>query len=368
MIKFTIIHFQPLEKYPPIVNLLNYLSKKHITTFVFTTSPLPNFELYNNDFHRIIRFPAINGNSRLRILNYTAFYIGSIIRLIKIRPSHLAWFETLSSFPAIIYYFFRLKKPILFVHYHEYESLAEIQNGMFLSRVFHQLEKKIYPKLRWLSQTNQDRMNLFVNDNPEVNSRSLKIMPNYPPRWWRNCLTKIESDTKVIKLVYVGALSAETTYLKELMQLIHRANGRLTCDFYSFSIDEKTQNLFDQFKSPNICFKGAISQKDFPIIISQYHIGLILYKGHIPNYIYNAPNKLFEYLACGLDVWYPLCMKGIESYKRDAFFPKILPIDFDHIDNFNWKAASSRDGLEKKDTDFVCENVYKELVNALLQD
>ena len=38
--------------------------------------------------------------------------------------------------------------------------------------------------------------------------------------------------------------------------------------------------------------------------MADYHIGLTLYNGHIPNFVYNVPNKVFEYLACGLDVWY----------------------------------------------------------------
>jgi hypothetical protein len=365
MIKLAIIHFQPLEKYPPIVNLLNYLSENQIPAVVFTTRPPHTFEPYKNDFHQIKRFPSINGASRLRILHYLAFYLGSILHLIKARPSHLIWMETLSSFPAIIYSFLRYKKPKLFVHYHEYESPFEIQNGMFLSRLFHKMEEKVYPQLTWLSHTNQDRMNLFVNDHPEVNPQSLRIMPNYPPKWWNNYQNKTEAPNQTRKLVYVGALSAETTYLKELLQLIHTANGHLTCDFYSFSIDNKTQNLFDQYQSPNICFKGAIAQTDFPKVISQYHIGLILYKGHIPNYVFNAPNKLFEYLACGLDVWYPDVMTGTKPYTALTSLPKVVPVNFDDIRNFDWRAALSHENTIPQSTEYYCENVYEDLVKVL---
>lgn len=366
MIRLTIIHFQPLEKYPPIVNLLNYLSEKQIATVVLTTNPPHHLEHYNNDFHKIHRFPSINGGSRLRIFQYLAFYIGSIVQLIKRRPSHLFWIETLSAFPAIIYYYLKAKKPKLFVHYHEYESPEEIRNGMYLSHIFHWMEKKIYPKLTWMSHTNQDRMDLFVNDNPEVNPHSLRIMPNYPPKWWKDYSRDYKMLGTPVKLVYVGALSLETTYFKELLQLIHETNGSLTCDFYSFSIDNKTQSLFDQYKSPNIRFKGVVSQTDFPKVISKYHVGLILYKGHIPNYIFNAPNKLFEYLACGLDVWYPNKMKGPEPYKRDSVYPKVLSIDFEDLDSFNWKSAISREGLKEEKSAYYCEEVYKELVEAIL--
>jgi hypothetical protein len=50
-----------------------------------------------------------------------------------------------------------------------------------------------------------------------------------------------------------------------------------------------------------------------------YDIGVTIYNGHIPNYIYNVPNKILEYLACGLNVWYSSelisTQKFIEEYK-----------------------------------------------------
>ena len=102
--------------------------------------------------------------------------------------------------------------------------------------------------------------------------------------------------------------------------------------------------LFEQNKSHNINFRGAISQSDFPLIISQYQIGLVLYKGHIPNYIYNAPNKLFEYLACGLDVWYPICMKGIDHIEERILIQKFYLLITDNIRDFNWQLAVCREG------------------------
>jgi hypothetical protein len=367
MMKLAIIHFQPLEKYPPIVNLLNFLSQKGIASIVFTTHPPEAFQLYANELHKIVRFQSINRVSFLRVLHYLRFYIGTIIHLIRYLPTHLIWFETLSSFPAIIYYYITTCKPKLFVHYHEYESPEEILKGMFLSRVFHRMERKIYPKLNWLSQTNQDRLDFFLMDNPEINRKIARTMPNYPPKWWGNYRRKRCSNADTIKLVYVGALSTKTLYIKEIIELIKIANGKLSCDFYSFSVDKQTQMLFEQNKSHNINFRGAISQSDFPLIISQYQIGLVLYKGHIPNYIYNAPNKLFEYLACGLDVWYPICMKGIDPYRRENTYPKVLPIDFDNIRDFNWQLAVCREGLKEEIKEFYFEDIYQEFTHELIR-
>lgn len=365
MVKLTIVHFQPLEKYPPIINLLYFLSRKKIPATVISTNPTENIDTYINKFHQIVIFPYVNGASRYRIFQYLYFYFGSIIQLIKSHPSHILWMETLSSFPVIIYYFLRIKKPKLYVHYHEYESPDEIKNGMFLSRLFHRMEKKIYPQVTWLSHTNHDRLNMFVNDNPEVNLQSLNTMPNYPPKWWGDFASNNKKPGLPIKLVYVGALSTETTYLKEIVQLVENSEGKLTCDFYSFSLDEKTQTCFKQTKTSFIHFKGSLKQTDFPEVISMYDVGLILYKGHIPNYIYNAPNKLFEYLACGLDVWYPQVMAGIKPYTRLEVTPKVVPIDFENISSFNWKEAISHEHTISQPTNYFCEEVYEKLISKI---
>jgi hypothetical protein len=59
-----------------------------------------------------------------------------------------------------------------------------------------------------------------------------------------------------------------------------------------------------------------------PQVLSQYDVGLILYRCRTLNFVYNATNKLFEYLVCGLDVWYPPCMLGLKTYARSTIAPR----------------------------------------------
>lgn len=365
MIKLAIIHFQPLEKYPPIVNILDYFSENQLYSSVFSTKHPKNFDTYKNKQHKIRRFQSINSNFSLRIIQYLNFYIGTLIQLIRTRPTHILWFETLSAFPAIIYYYLRFKKLKLFVHYHEYESPEEICHGMFLTRLFRRMEKKVYPKLTWLSHTNQERMGLFVSNYPSVNPESMRIMPNYPPRWWGNFPSKKHEAGKTTKLVYVGVLSTETTYIKEILQFVTENKEQFSCDFYSFSLDKTTEALFNQYQSPLVQFKGALAQKDFPVIISKYDVGLILYKGHIPNYIFNAPNKLFEYLACGIDVWYPHVLQSSKPYKTMGVYPKVIPVDFENLAHFDWKAAIDKTDLIHRPSTYFCEEVYGELIKEI---
>ena len=66
------------------------------------------------------------------------------------------------------------------------------------------------------------------------------------------------------------------------------------------AIKSRFVRIFIKNKNQYVQFKGHINYDNLPTTLNKYQVGVILYKGHIPNYVYNAPNKLFEYLAAFL--------------------------------------------------------------------
>ena len=100
-------------------------------------------------------------------------------------------------------------------------------------------------------------------------------------------------------------------------------------------------------------------------MLVNYDVGLILYNGNSTNFIYNAPNKLFEYLACGLDVWFSKDLVTSKDYIIENSYPKILEVDFNRLDKFDYQFAISRKGLFHKPTDFYCELVYQNFLKTL---
>ena len=112
-------------------------------------------------------------------------------------------------------------------------------------------------------------------------------------------------------------------------------------------------------------FREAVNYYSLPEILGGYDIGVILYNGHIPNYIYNAPNKLFEYLDCGLDVWFPGVMKGIYPYLTKGTYPKVLPLDPGDLSEWDLATAIDRDGLQYAPPAYYAENVFPELLSKI---
>ncbi|NDK54520.1 glycosyltransferase family protein [Pontibacter fetidus] len=367
----AIIHYSPLEKYPPIINLLNYIEEreeKQLQYSVWTTKQ--DEDTFHPSNIKVIKLPGIEhqDNKIKRILNYLTFNIKVFFQLIGYKPQKILYYESISALPALLYKTIWNRNVEILVHYHEYTSPEEYQSGMVMTRIIHKLEQKIYKSYKWISHTNQTRADLFTKDNIDNNISNIKILPNYPPRSWIKNKTNLNAkvSSKPLKLVYVGALCTETMYTKELCNWVTQQYGNVTLDFWSQNISNQAEAYFKSNTSNWINLRGGINYHQLPAILSDYDIGVILYKGHIPNYVYNAPNKLFEYLVCGLDVIFPVELKGSYPFIWELSRPRVLKINFKELKDVNADyLISKRSIIEEREIKFIAEEVYSQLVDEL---
>ena len=375
MKKLVIIHYLPVEYYPPITNLLDYIGDEYPElarkTNVFTSKNIKGRIPYCHKEIKIKRypFPIPQDLFIVRFLKYWIFNLVSFLSILAKRPDTILYYESSSAWSAWFYSRFINKTCRIFVHNHEYFS-PEWYAKVPLSNYYHKLEQKwLYNKADWISQTNQNRMDLFHKDNPNLSFLSFKLMPNYPPIKWKELLQDKTRKQYPVKIVYVGSLAFQSSYIREFCLWVSNQKGNIIFDIYSYNLHNDVKDYLCNMSSPHINFydKG-IEYMEQPKILSQYDIGMILYNPMTLNYVYNAPNKLFEYLACGLDVWYSPKMLGIEPYKTENSFPKVLPIDFEDLDKFDWENAILRDNFELSEKNYFCENEYKRLITAILQN
>jgi hypothetical protein len=106
----VIIHFNPIELYPPVINLIKLIEgkgngKKYM---LFTThlgnSVIPKYG-GNNGRVKIIR-KGLSTKSPYRIyrwLSYLNFHISTLVCLLRLRPGSILYYETLSSLPVFLY-------------------------------------------------------------------------------------------------------------------------------------------------------------------------------------------------------------------------------------------------------------------------
>ncbi len=371
--RVAIIHFRPIELYPPIHNLLNFLSaeEKEIEIFLYSTKrKIKGLQENSYEIKKSYRHIILSDNlpKWKRLFNYIQFNLYTTFSLLLTRPDKIIYFQTISSFPVfLIKKIFRSKAPI-FIHYHEYFSPSHYNKVMKLEQFFHKRESYLYKTAYWISHTNQDRLRLFMKDNQlESNSDKLHDLPNFPPKAWKNH-TSIKSkmnSSSPLKLVYVGALSTHNMYTKELFSWISKQKGEVLLDVFSINIKEDVFDYLHKLQCKFINFKGGVSYDKLPEVLRDYHVGLIIYNGKSLNYTYNAPNKLFEYFACDLDVWFSSDLISSYPYERDNSYPKILKVNFRDLDNFNWRSAIDRQHLNYKPSTYFCEEVLPHLTNKL---
>lgn len=331
--RIVVLHFSPIELYPPAFNLVRFLGRKESPNqVVLVTSKMENEQRARNfqpDNSNISVYRP--GRRKNGLLKYAVYNIRTLLLLVRHRPSVVLYYESASAMPAIVYkWLFGSAK--LMCHYHEYVSPAEYRGGMKLVRFAHWLEKKNYHLFDWISHTNTDRRRLFIADegiSDQVAGRN-HVFPNYPPKSWQAEPRRREAGP--VRLVYVGAMSLETTYLKELVDWVRVRQAAVSLDLYSNNYPETTRKYLSEINATSVRFNGAVEYDDLPAVLAEYHVGLVLYKGHIPNYIYNIPNKVFEYLAVGLTVWYPVQMLScVNQFKGDDSSPQVLAVDFGNL-------------------------------------
>jgi hypothetical protein len=116
-------------------------------------------------------------------------------------------------------------------------------------------------------------------------------------------------------------------FVDEILQVV-ALNKNLQIDFYLFKTPEVIINSrIAKSCEKRINWNKHIAYSNLPKILPEYDAGVVLYKATTKNYEYNAPNKLFEYLSCGLQIWYPEQMKGIHKYNSD----QVISIDFESL-------------------------------------
>jgi hypothetical protein len=366
MKKVALLHYLPLEYYPPVVNLLDIVSSDDFNFQIHTTHNIQNRKVYNNYNFKIYRsgLPNPNENSLIKLMKYIIYNMVSLYRLIKFKPEKIIYYETYSSWPVYMYSRFFSPNVDVYIHFHEYFDKKWYDSAMQIVKWYHKFEiTYLFKKAKWISHTNSDRIKLFLSDNPSVEENKMRILTNYPPKNW----SKFKKEKLVkdcIKTVYVGALSLSDTYIENYCNWVISKNGQVLFDIYSYNLHDDTKTYLKSLNTDYITYhEKGVEYEDLPEILSQYDIGLILYKALSLNYKYNAPNKLFEYLAANLNVWFADCMLGIKPYVSS----RVIAVDFDNLLSCNIE-ENNNNGVSDFEYDiFTAEKALEPLINKLIQ-
>lgn len=363
MKKLTIIHYYPVSYFPPTMNLANIISDK-VAVEIITSKPEKGPLDFNSPRIKVkspVR-PKSSDSLIVRLVKYAYFTIYSLIRLIFTKPDNVMYYESTSAYPVYLYKRYFNKSVNVYIHYHEYCSDYE-NAGNRIMLYNHRLECKwLYAHATWLSQTNEKRRSLFMDDCPMIPKQITHVFPNYPPKSWYR--TEKKHDTTVVRCVYIGSLSLDSTFIKEFAEWVCRQEGKVKFDIYSYNFHQDTLQYLESLNSSSINFyRKGISYFEIPQILDKYDVGVLLYKAKGENMKWNETNKFYEYLICGLDVWYPNTMTLISEKDKREFAPSVVEFDYENLPNLvpNLKDRVNNEGYEK-----FADIVYLSFMNNFL--
>lgn len=432
-LRISLVHWFPLEFYPPATNLLEcFAARPELETFAFTSNYSRGRTPYANSNVEVLRYGFPDGACGwlVRLWRYFFFPFAVVVRLIRLRPDCVLYYEPQSSLPALIYAATN-RRCRIFIHHHEYHEPQQfLRPGMRLVRFYHWLEKRfLFKRAVWISHTNEQRLKLFHEDHPNIDPAKLKVVGNFPPASWKKeslvargerredkqeskqlvasgeRLDGIDDEhAKALRLVYVGSVSLHDTFIGPLVEwILSRGDDAVTLDVFAYNADEKTKVFLREasgerreaeerrgnrpqensavdaetdslaasssqlashvFHSRVRYFEAGVDYDDLPKVLADYDVGVILYRCNTTNYKFNASNKLFEYLACGLEVWYPPQMQGVKPYARDDMFPRVLEVDFERLDKLDLDRMANANGLPDAPPPPCCEDEFGKLMD-----
>lgn len=366
MNKLFVVHYYPVDYFPPVMNLINTLQDK-VKICVSSTRKSNALDEYKAAGAQIFKPTKENkaDSSIMVLLKYLYFSLFTLLKLITNKPDVVLYYESVSAFPVFLYKRFFRRKVKVCIHYHEYMTPEEYcRPGMRLSKFNHKLEiSYLYNAACWISQTNEYRKRFFLNDYPFINHAKCHVMPNYPPRSWHVERKKYAADG-IVKCVYVGSLSLHDTYVKEFCEWVAKQQGKVTFDIYSFNFYADVKAAIHEISSPYITFhEKGVAYHDIPAVLAKYDVGLLLYKAKTLNVRYCETNKFYEYLISGLNVWYTKEMTLIDNMDKHDFLSDIQ--SFEVMANKFPLVIATTHITDNCKYNLFCENAYNDFWCAI---
>jgi len=370
--KVAYVHNLPLEYYPPASNFLDLIGRSQKTEVrVFTSRNRKQRALYENNAIKIMRSSPPNPSAAVlwRMLIALWWHLRTAFSLVVFRPSAIIYIEPHSALAVYLYYRLFRGSARLFIHHHEYyERKDYTRPGMRLPQLGSRLERSdLFQRAEWISQTNSDRLQLARGDHPDVPAGTWQVLPNYPPAAWASPPASRSPATvqAPLRLIYVGSASFEDTYIREIAQwaTVHPDDIKLHICGYNVAADVWAWLEKERFANVTFDATGYVYE-DLPIILSAFDVGLVLYKGNTTNFIFNVPNKVFEYLVCGLEVWYPPEMTGTCHFRETTGAP-LRELDFAHLNELDPSALAPLDSIRFNSACFTAERAFAPLFEQL---
>lgn len=333
--KVAFVHQLPLEIYPPAANALAILAAQEgWEVRAWSSAGHSGMTAYQHPALAVRRppYPGVACGSLARLAGFARWHWRVAAELARWRPDAIIAVEPHSAMGVWFYYRLRGGRARLFIHHHEYYAPGDyLKPGNRTTRICHWFEKAgLFGRAEWVSQTNATRLRLLMADCPAVTAAKGRLWPNHPPRaWLARAGRKAPASGGPLRLVCVGSLSFEDTFIREVAEWVAARPGKVTLHVCGHNVRRDVWDWLASLNAAGIsCQPEGCGYDDLPELLADFDVGLVLYKGNTLNFVHNVPNKAVEALVCGLEVWYPPEMAGMRDFQARHPELALREVDF----------------------------------------
>jgi len=182
------------------------------------------------------------------------------------------------------------------------------------------------------------------------------LLENLPQGGTGVALRKKSLPGGPLRAVYLGALLPDRCCEEVIKAFTGISPDVASCDFIGFgapAYEQKLKGLLAGLKITHVRFLPPVKHSEMFESLAQYDAGLAFYENINLNQYYCAPNKIYDYLACGVPVIsndYPGLKKVLEDNRVGVCIHDIT-------------AASMQAALQKISTENFAGNITEEIRN-----
>lgn len=368
--KLAMVHQLPLEIYPPATNALALFSAQEgLEIQVWSSDNHKGLAKYEADGITVVRhdYPGFKCGSLKRVLGFLRWHWRVARDLQRWQPDVVLSIEPHSALALWINRRLLGGRARIMVHHHEYYSPLDFKrSGNRTVRICRVAEEFcLYREAEWVSQTNQDRLDLMARDLPFLKPSQLGLWPNYPTESWL-CRASAASARRQghtgLRIICVGSLSFEDTYVREIVTWAVAQGSAIQLHLCGYNVHQDVWEWLRELVAENVSFDpDGCPYSELPDLLTRFDVALVLYKGNTANFVHNIPNKVIEALACGLDVWYPQEMSTLTRFRDEHPGLPLRALDYKDLPD-----RIPTTGTKRPESGFSTESASAALLSRIL--
>ena len=245
-------------------------------------------------------------------------------------------------------------KPLVYDSHEFYTGVPELESRPGVQKIWIRIEKSIFPKLKYVLTVNQSIANLYK----DLYGNSIEVVRNVPFKKILPQVTKKEMglpEGKKIILMQGAGINVDRG-AEEVIEALKMMNSGqfLFLIVGSGDVIPLLKNMVARYKMEDkVIFTGKVPMEELMRYTVLADVGVTMDKDSNVNYRYSLPNKLFDYIQCGVPVLASNLVEVrniIEEYKVGEIVSNLEPLYLsktiaDFLNNESKLAAYKKNAL-----------------------